>query len=64
MSLAAVPNEANDEEPQPRALRLVPPPPPRPPVLRLVPPPQMTQRERVILSLIRCPEPAGRSDGS
>jgi hypothetical protein len=54
MSLAAVPNGENPRPQRPR-LRLVPPP---------APAPAMTQRERVILSLIRCPEPSGSPEQS
>jgi hypothetical protein len=50
-SLAAVPNDYNRHPTRPR-LRLVP------------PPPRMTQREMVILSLIRCPEVTERPDRS
>lgn len=52
MRLAAVPNEFNDHPNRPR-LRLVPPPPPAP---------RMSQREMVILSLIRCPGDPSRPD--
>jgi hypothetical protein len=62
MRLAAVPNESNDH-PQSPKLRLVPapdatPPPTPPPRLRLVPAPRLTQRELVIMSLIRRPDPS------
>jgi hypothetical protein len=49
-SLAAVPNDYNDL--------------PQPPRLRLVPAPRKTQRELVILSLIRCPDAPRKSDRS
>jgi hypothetical protein len=48
MSLAAVPNRADEH--------------PEPPRLRLVRAPRMTQREMVILSLIRCPGAPSRPD--
>jgi hypothetical protein len=51
MSLAAVPNHLHHQPDRPR-LRLVP------------PPPRMTQREMVILSLIRCPDAVARPDRS
>jgi hypothetical protein len=52
MSLAAVPDDHNHHQPNRPRLRLVP------------PPPRMTQREMVILSLIRCPEVSERPDRS
>jgi hypothetical protein len=54
MSLAAVPDDAHYSDHHPARPRL-----------RLVPPPRMTQREMVIMSLIRCPEaPSERHDHS
>jgi hypothetical protein len=50
MSLAAVPDDFNHQPERPK--------------LRLVPPPRMTQRERVILSLIRCPADTSELDRS
>jgi hypothetical protein len=50
MKLAAVPDDFNHQ--------------PQPPKLRLVPPPRMTQRELVILSLIRCPGASSGPDRS
>lgn len=48
--LAAVPNDYNNLPQRPR--------------LRLVPPPKKTQRELVILSLIRCPDAPRKPDRS
>ena len=51
MKLAAVPDDFNHQ--------------PEPPKLRLVPaPPRMTQRDMVVLSLIRCPGATSRPDRS
>jgi hypothetical protein len=50
MSLAAVPDDFNHQ--------------PEPPKLRLVPAPRLTQRELVILSLIRCPGATSAPDRS
>jgi hypothetical protein len=52
MSLAAVPNDHLHHQPNRPRLRLVP------------RPPRMTQREMVILSLIRCPDAVARPDRS
>jgi hypothetical protein len=56
--LAAVPNDANHPAPDDANHH------PAPPKLRLVPPPRLTQRELVVLALIRCPDAPSKRDRS